>query len=96
MTQDPKLNKKEQMLERARAGVDRTELTNMLYDLGHVHEVTVDGEDEPFPVVITVGFDDKGHRDSADVIDIMRLAGYQPEHVVFSPYNRIVFEPEDA
>lgn len=75
----------------------RQDLTNMVYDLPHVVEILVDGEDEGWrPTVVTVGFDDSGHRTSGDVLDIMRAAGWKPDDVTFGPFNRISFVEVDA
>lgn len=90
---DPTPSRPEQMVAAARDGVSRRELTNMLFDLSHVHSVIVDGDEEQWrDTTIAVMFDDKGYRDTSDVIDIMRAAGWQVASVTFAPYNRLTFE----
>lgn len=78
----------EQATVAARDDIDRTELTNLVYDLPDTAEVMVDFEDEPRPTRITVGFDPDG-RGTHYVAQIMRQQGWRFEDVTWSPYNRL-------
>ncbi|GAA0276467.1 hypothetical protein [Halobacterium noricense] len=91
-------NKYEQALAAARDDPSLRELANNIYALPHVVEVFVDGEDDPGrPIVLTVGFDDDGHRAVGNVLEIMWVAGWRPNDATFA-YRRLRFQrvnPDD-
>lgn len=81
--------KTEQAKERARDDIERQELANLLYDLPGAYEVLLDGEHEDWrPTEITVGCEN--YRATGDVAEIMAIAGWRVDRVVFQ-YNRIEF-----
>jgi hypothetical protein len=78
--------------ELARDDPSVRELANCCYDLPHVCEVLVNGNDEEWrPTEVTVGFYDDGFRGTGDVATIMQRAGWRFERAVFAPYNRLTF-----
>lgn len=87
-------SKTEQAKERARDGLDTQELANLLYDLPGVYEILLDGANEDWrPTQITVGFE--SYRASDDVAEIMAIAGWRVDRVVFQ-YHRIEFVQRGA
>ena len=87
----------DQAKERARDDLTHRELANLVYDLPHVMEILVDGEDEDWrPAVITVGFDDDAGRGTGEIATIMARAGWRFDGATFHPYNRLRFVPEGS
>lgn len=79
----------EQAKEAVRDDPNLRDLKNIVYGLDGVTELFADGEDEDWrPTVITIGFEDYDR--TSDVVDIMAIAGWRVERVVFT-YQRIEF-----
>lgn len=90
-------HKYEQAKELARDDLDRTELTNMVYDLSAVSELMVDGEDEDWrPTTIIIGFAEDYGGGIDDVITVMQRAGWRVDGVTFGAYRRLQFKPRGA